>query len=105
MGKVDPFNETDAGRFFPSGDSFVVYPGKDEKPLISLRLRVFYDALQDMRALQLAESLIGREKTLELLEQGEEKPITFAEYPHSDEWQLQMRERINDAIRKELKKI
>ncbi|MDE6211088.1 MAG: DUF4091 domain-containing protein [Clostridia bacterium] len=104
VGEVDPYQETDAGGFFPSGDSFVVYPGKDEKPLISLRLRVFYDGLQDMRALQLAESLIGREKTLELLEQGADKPITFADYPHSDEWQLQMRERINDAIRQELKK-
>ncbi|MDE7348293.1 MAG: hypothetical protein K2N53_01365, partial [Clostridia bacterium] len=59
--------------------------------------------LQDMRALQLAESLIGRDKTIALLEQGIDKPITFAEYPHSDEWQLQMRERINDAIRQELK--
>lgn len=102
--RVDPFKETDAGKEFASGDSFIVYPGQDGKPLISLRLKVFYDAFQDMMALQLLESLIGREKTIELLEQGIDTPITFTEYPHSDEWQLQMRERINDAIRQQLVK-
>ncbi|MDE6275896.1 MAG: DUF4091 domain-containing protein [Clostridia bacterium] len=102
VGEVDPYQETAAGGQFPSGDSYVVYPDKDGKPLISLRLRVFYDALQDMRALQLLESLIGREKTMEILEQGIEKPITFAEYPHSDDWQLELRERVNDAIRQTL---
>lgn len=104
VGEVDPFSETDAGGFFPSGDSYVVYPGKDEKPLLSLRLKVFYDALQDMRAMQLAESLIGREAVLNIIESGAEKPIEFDVYPHSDEWQLQMRENINAAIREKLTK-
>ena len=101
---VDPFTETDAGGEFPSGDSYVVYPGKDGKPLLSLRLKVFYDGLQDMMALQLLESLIGKEKTLAILEEGIDTPITFSEYPHSDEWQLQTRERINEAIRQAIKK-
>ena len=94
VGEVDPFEETDAGGFFPSGDSFVVYPGKNGEPRLSLRLKVFYDGLQDMRALKLAESLVGREKTLEVLEKGIEK-IQFDKYPHSDEWHLECRERIN----------
>ena len=69
VGPVDPFVETDAGGSFPSGDSYVVYPGEDGKPLQSLRLKVFYDAFQDMRALQLLEGLIGRDKTMQILEQ------------------------------------
>ncbi len=97
-GPVDPFTETDAGGSFPSGDSFVVYPGDNGTPLISLRLKVFYDALQDMRALQLLESLIGKEKTMQILEDGIE-PITFAQYPHCDDWQLATREKINAAIK------
>lgn len=97
-GPVDPFTETDAGGSFPSGDSFVVYPGDNGAPLISLRLKVFYDALQDMRALQLLESLIGKEKTMQILEDGIE-PITFAQYPHCDDWQLATREKINAAIK------
>ncbi len=97
-GPVDPFTETDAGGSFPSGDSFVVYPGDNGAPLISLRLKVFYDAFQDMRALQLLESLIGKEKTMQILEDGIE-PITFAQYPHCDDWQLATREKINAAIK------
>lgn len=97
-GPVDPFTETDAGGSFPSGDSFVVYPGDNGTPLISLRLKVFYDAFQDMRALQLLESLIGKEKTMQILEDGIE-PITFAQYPHCDDWQLATREKINAAIK------
>ncbi len=104
VGPVDPFTETDAGGFFPSGDSFVVYPGEDGTPLQSLRLKVFYDALQDMRALQWAESLIGRARVEQLVSQGTDRKITFAEYPHSDEWQLGLRETVNDAIRAALGK-
>ncbi|MDE5991252.1 MAG: DUF4091 domain-containing protein [Clostridia bacterium] len=103
VGEVDPYKETDAGGFFPSGDSYVVYPGKDGEPLLSLRLKVFFDGLQDMRALQLAESLAGRERTLEVLEK-DIQPIAFDKYPHSDEWQLGCRERINDFCKAESKK-
>ena len=103
IGTVDPFTETDAGGFFPSGDSYVVYPGKDEKPLLSLRIKVFYDALQDMRAMQLLESMIGKEKVMEIVEKGID-PLEFDCYPQSDEWQLAMRENINEAIRQNLSK-
>ncbi len=103
VGPVDPFTETDAGGNFPSGDSFVVYPGEGGTPLVSLRYKVFYDAFQDMRALQLLESLIGKEKTMSILEEDIE-PITFAKYPHSDEWQLQTREKINNAIKNAISK-
>lgn len=103
LGAIDPFKETDAGGSFPSGDSYVVYPGEDGTPLLSLRLKVFYDAFQDMRALQLLESLIGRDATLSILEQDTNPTITFNSYPHSDEWQLNKREQINDAIRANLK--
>lgn len=103
LGAIDPFNETDAGGGFPSGDSYVVYPSEDGTPLLSLRLKVFYDAFQDMRALQLLESFIGREATLSLLEQDTTPALTFSTYPHSDEWQLDKREQINNAIRTHIK--
>ncbi len=77
-----------------------MYPGEDGKPLNSLRLKVFYDALQDLRALQLLESLIGREKVIAILEEGPETSITFKEYPHEDAWLLNKRARINAEIKK-----
>lgn len=95
--EIDPFQVTDADHAFPSGDSFVVYPGENGEPLNSLRLKVFYEALQDLRALKKLESLIGRERTLEIAFQGSE--LTFKSYPHSGSYILSLRERINKAIK------
>ena len=94
---IDPFRVTDAGYAFPSGDAFVVYPGEDG-PIESIRLEVFYEALQDLRALELLEGTIGRAAVLALLEDGLEYPITFSEYPKDAEWMLLKREQINRAI-------
>ncbi len=96
---IDPFKITDAGGGFPSGDSFVVYPGADGTALESLRLKVFYDGFQDMAALKLLESKIGREKTLAALEAGLEKPLSFTEYPHSEHWLISTRDKINQMIK------
>ncbi|MDF2722378.1 MAG: hypothetical protein K0Q59_2053 [Paenibacillus sp.] len=96
---IDPYRNTDANFAFPAGDPFVVYPGEDGKPVESLRFEVFREALQDLRALTLLESLIGREATIALMEQGAEAPITFSVYPHDASWLLDCRARINAAIR------
>lgn len=97
---IDPYKVTDAGKAFASGDSFVVYPGDNFTPLNSLRLNVFYDGLQDMMALQLLETKIGKEAVVKLMEDSTDKPITFSEYPHSNSWLLENREKINQKIKK-----
>lgn len=94
---IDPYRVTDAGHAFPSGDPFVVYPGP-EGPIESLRLEVFYEALQDLRALQKLESLIGRDQVLQLVEEGLEEPITFSVYPRDAQWLLAKRDQINALI-------
>lgn len=96
--KVDPFTETDAGGAFSSGDAFVVYPAKDGTPYDSLRLKVFYEAIQDFEALRLLEAKIGREKTLAVLNDGLDKPLTVRSYPHSEEWLLAKRSEINNLL-------
>lgn len=96
---IDPYEVTDAGGAFPSGDAFAVYPDKDGAAVPSLRLKVFYDALQDLAALRLLESKIGREKALELVESGLDEPLTFGKYPHDAEKLLEIRERINRKIK------
>ena len=55
-----------------------------------------------MLALKLLESKIGKEKALAVLEEGLESPLTFRDYPHSAEWLLKTRERINRAIAENL---
>jgi hypothetical protein len=95
---IDPYKVTDADGAFPSGDAFVVYPGKDGNPLNSLRHLVFNDAFQDLRALKLLESLTSRKYVLTLIEQGLDVPLSFQTYPHEQEWLLDLRERINNKI-------
>ena len=96
-GVIDPFTVTDAGGAFPGGDAFSVYPGKNG-PLLSLRLKVFAMALSDLRALDLLESRIGFDETLELL--GEGRDMTFSDYPRSADYLPALRERVNAAIAK-----
>jgi hypothetical protein len=100
--EIDPFQVTDANYAFLSGDSFVVYPGKDGYPIDSLRLMVFKEALQDMRALQLLESVIGRTAVLDLLQEGLEQEITFSVYPRNIDWITHMRAQVNQKIKEAL---
>lgn len=98
---INPYANTDADYAFPSGDAFLVYPGENG-PIDSIRHEVFHEALQDLRALQLLESLVGKEETLEFLEKDLKHTITFSEYPRQLAWILSMREGLNQRIKKEL---
>lgn len=98
---LNPFVETDAGSAFPSGDPFSVYPGRNgAEP--SLRLLVFYDGLQDLCALQMLKGLIGKEKTVELIEKICGEKIVFEHCAESAETLLRLREAINSEIMKNL---
>lgn len=98
---IDPYKISDAGGKFPSGDSYVVYPAEDGTAYPSIRLKVFYDALQDMAALNTLEKLTSKQLCLDIIEN--EKQITFSDYPHSDEWLLSTREKINYTIKENIK--
>lgn len=94
---INPYLVTDGDMYVPAGDCFAVYPGKDGEALISLRHAVFYDALQDMRALSLCEELCGREAVIKLID--EEVEITFKKYPRNADYILNLREKINQLIK------
>ena len=96
--EIDPFTVTDAMGIFPSGDSFSVYPGKAGVPYPSLRLIVFNEALQDLRALEALKDKIGYEKTVEIIEEGLLEKIDFKTYPHNSEYILNLREKINRML-------
>ncbi len=95
-GIIDPYKDTAAGGEFPSGDSFMVYPLHEAGEVIcSLRLYVFCEAMQDLRALKLLESRYGKEKVLELLKDIE----GFRTYPRNSAYIVNLRETINDMLR------
>lgn len=97
---ISPYEVTDADCAFPSGDSFLVYP-YDNGAIMSVRGEVIFESLQDMRAMQLLESLVGREKILKKLDKkfGD---IKFRFYPRGTEATLAIRETINEMITKNI---
>lgn len=97
---IDPFANTDSDGGFPAGDPFMVYPGDDGKPWPSIRLEVFWQAMCDLRAFNLLESLAGRDFVMSLIEaEGE---VTFFNYPRNADYHLKLRERVNEEIAKRI---
>ena len=94
--RINPFLNPHGGYFSFDGDTFGVYPGPHGMPLESLHMRAFSQGLIDLRAMQLAESLCGRDAVLAAVE--DEMPVTFTEYPRQTEGALSIRRRINDLI-------
>ena len=81
---IDPFFCTDGEYFAPAGDAFSVYPGDDGKPLMSVRLRTFFEALCDIRALTAAEEKHGRAAVEAVVDEVFGKDLSFTCYPHGD---------------------
>ena len=101
---VNPYIDLSGEYWVPAGDTFSVYPGLHGEALESLRLIVFYEGVNDMRALQLCASLCGKEKTIRALEKAYGRPISFDDCPHSADVILKVRETINRMIRLAVKK-
>lgn len=93
---IDPYMTNDSSGF-ASGDPFVVYPvDSDGNVVCSLRLYVYNEALQDLRALKLLETLTSREYALSFLEDI----YRFTDYPRDNEYYLVLRDKINREIAK-----
>lgn len=99
--KINPFVVTDSTNYFQSGDAFSVYPYTNG-PIESLRIVVFTEALQDLRAFKLLEGYIGKAQTLKLIEDMAQMEIQFDKYPHSSEYLLSMREAVNKRIKEQI---
>lgn len=93
----NPYSCSDGGLWVPAGDTFSVYPAPDGTAYESVHLLGFTAALNDLRAMKLAEELCGKDAVMALIEDGIE-PITFTEYPRSADYILDMRERLNKLI-------
>jgi len=95
---INPFLDTCGSDWVPAGDTCSVYPAPDGTAWESLRIVVFREALEDLRAFKLCEALCGRDRVMQLIEGDLAEPITFKQYPHSADYILQLRERVNAAI-------
>ena len=96
--RIDPFYTTDSDGAFPAGDAFIVYPGENGEPLESLRYMALRDGLHDLRALQLLESLAGREFVTDLVKDCAGMDITLSAYPRNIDFLPTLRARVNAEI-------
>ena len=94
---VNPYIDTSGSGWVPSGDAFTVYPASDGTALESVRIRQFYEALGDLAALRLLESLIGREETLRAVEENA-GCVVFAKCIDDTPDMLALREKIDTLI-------
>ncbi len=98
---VDPYRSADAGGTFPAGDPFMVYPGKDGIPENSLRHEVFFEALQDQRALQLLERFMSRKQIMKMLDKfAPDGKMSMSSYPKGEKNMLAIRKKINAMLKK-----
>lgn len=98
LAPIDPYRVTDAEFFVPSGDAFAVYPAPDGTAYETIHLAVFSQALRDIRALEALEARIGREAVNALIDRLAGQRITFADYPRSDGFLLDLRETVNEML-------
>ncbi len=91
---VDPYNSTTGGGWVPGGDTFVVYPDIDGKPIASLRFEVFREALQDMRACQALAKKIGKEEVDKIIG----RKLTFTDCNYDANKLIKIREKINEML-------
>lgn len=78
--------------------AFMVYPATNGDCIQSIRQKIFYDGLNDIRALRLLESLIGRDATHDFVNEhyGD---VDFHTSAESEEKFLAFREALNDMIK------
>lgn len=95
--KINPYEETDAGGAFPSGDSFIVYP-TENGATPSLRLFTMREAMQDFYALKRLERLYGKEFALKLLKDWGMDGLSV--YEGEIGWHVDLRKKINEYILK-----
>ncbi len=95
-GLFDPRTKTD-GYYGRPGASYLVYPDNDGTAIQSVRQKVFYEGINDMRALQLLEKLIGKTAVKEVIEKHFPK-ITFSTLPENPEQLIAFRNNINQLI-------
>ena len=96
---LDPYGDSCGHDWVPAGDTYSVYPGEDGNALESLRIVVFYDAIQDIGAMKLAESFVGKEKVVEAIENAFGGRIAFDVCARSVAQMQAVRDAVNDIIR------
>ena len=98
---LNPYKAVSPELSFPTGDAYIVYPGAGGKAEESLRLLAFNAALTDLSALNALAEKTSYEYVLGMVEEGLDSPITFENYPLSELYYVNLRNRVNKELEKQ----
>ncbi len=101
---VNPYLNCCGDEWVIAGDMNIVYPAQDGTAYESMRAPVFYDALQDMRAMKLCERYYSKEKIVSGMEEIIGGEIRFNKCIEQSHIMLEVREYVNMLIKKAVSK-
>lgn len=79
-----------------------MYPGDNGECIESTRLVSFYEGIQDMRALELLASQIGKDRVNKLIDDVAGMDVTFKDYPVSAYFIQTLRRNVNKLIKENM---
>ena len=94
---INPYITTSSDKAFPSGDPFIVYPGKD-CVYGCIRGEIMYEAIQDMNVCFALEETIGREAVIHMIDTAAGYDLRFDHYPRNKEFLEQLRADMIESI-------
>lgn len=101
---LDPYGDTCGNDWVPAGDTYSVYPADDGTAIESLRIVVFHEALQDIQAMMLAETICGKDALIKAIENAFGKEIVFDACAESSSEMLAVRNAVNEIIKNSVQK-
>lgn len=96
---IDPYTCNNGNGEWPGGDTFSVYPAPGGTAYETIRIRAFTQALQDMRAFELAASLSSKEEVVKLIEDIAGEEIKFDVFPSDRDFSEKVRLAVNEFIK------
>ena len=99
---LNPYIDLSGENWVIAGDTFIVYPGSDGKPIESLRAVVLYHAFEDLRAMKLCEKYYSHSAVVAAIEEILGEELTFKRSAISADEMIKVREKINAMIKAKL---
>ena len=99
MYNINPYLTTSSDGAFPSGDGYIVYPGK-ETAYPSIRAEITFEAFQDMRICKALEDRIGREAVVAMIDEAAGRDLRFDDYPVSNDFLEGLRDKMLSLLSK-----
>ena len=96
---INPYLITDCEGSFPAGDAYSVYPASNGEALESIRIIAHHQALNDIKAMKLCESLYSHDEVVASMEDAFGKEIRFDVCAKSADEMLAVREKVNEMIK------